>query len=225
MGVRRAVSLILAALIVINLPIIIYLTISTSIVFEKSFYVNEFKSTGVYDLIGDRELPNTISSQIITYFGEKTTEPPQFYLFTENENSHLRDVKLLIDNLKKVLYTSAVILLVSLLLLLLFNRTYIYKRFGKLLLFGGILGLAIGLIAFIATHNFGPAFTSFHYLFFPQGNWAFPPDSFLINLFPEQLFYDFFTAIMIRSAIASALLAAIGWIIMSRRKEYKIQSQ
>jgi uncharacterized membrane protein len=225
MGVRKAVSLILAALIVLNLPIIIYLGISTGIVFEKNFYLREFKSTGVYDTIGDKELPNTISGQIISYFGKATTEPPSFYLFTEDENRHLLDGKLLIDGLKKTLYASAAIALISLLLLLLFYRSYIYRRFGKLLFIGGILTLALSLALFVATHNFATAFTSFHTIFFPQGNWSFPPDSFLLHLFPEQLFYGFFAAILLRSVIAAILLAAVGWILMSRRKEYKTQTQ
>jgi len=225
MGVRKTVSLILAALIVLNLPIIIYLAISTGIVFEKGFYIREFKSAGVYDIIGDRELPNTISAQIISYFGQKTSEPPSFYLFTENENLHLRDVKLLIDNLKEVLYASAAITLSSLLIMLLFYRSYLYKRIGKILLISSALALTFGVALFIASHNFGAAFTSFHSLFFPQGNWAFPPDSLLLYLFPEQLFYGFFAAILLRSVSVAIVLAAIGWTIMSRRKEYKIQPQ
>lgn len=51
-------------------------------------------------------------------------------------------------------------------------------------------------------------FELFHTLLFPQGNWAFPPDSLLIQLFPE-IFWK-----LMLSAMASmlAIFAAVYWL-------------
>ena len=42
--------------------------------------------------------------------------------------------------------------------------------------------VVLGVFAFVA---FDAAFTLFHEIFFPGGNWAFPADSNLIRLYPE----------------------------------------
>lgn len=36
---------------------------------------------------------------------------------------------------------------------------------------------------------FNTSFIYFHHLLFPQGNWSFPPDSTLIQLYPESFWY------------------------------------
>jgi integral membrane protein (TIGR01906 family) len=79
---------------------------------------------------------------------------------------------------------------------------------------GGI-GLAIGIlivgpIAFLA---FDAAFTLFHEIFFPGGNWSFPADSLLIRIYPEAFFE--------MTALAIGALAVLGgvvvWFVARRR--------
>jgi uncharacterized membrane protein len=41
------------------------------------------------------------------------------------------------------------------------------------------------LLAAITALAFGPLFTFFHHVFFPQGNWQFPWNAYLILIFPE----------------------------------------
>jgi uncharacterized membrane protein len=67
----------------------------------------------------------------------------------------------------------------------------------------GVLGVG-GLVA---------AFSLFHEVFFPGGNWSFPADSNLIRLYPEP-FWEL-------SAVALGILASIGgiavWYLARRR--------
>ncbi len=53
---------------------------------------------------------------------------------------------------------------------------------------GIIITTIILLILLTVILNFESIFTLFHTIFFPQGNWQFPQDSFLIQTFPLQFF-------------------------------------
>ena len=70
--------------------------------------------------------------------------------------------------------------------------------------------IVLGLFAAIA---FDAVFTLFHEIFFPGGNWSFPPTSNLIRLYPEP-FWEL-------SSAALAFLAIVGgiavWFLARRR--------
>lgn len=69
-------------------------------------------------------------------------------------------------------------------------------------------GLVVGLIAVgtFALVAFDAAFTLFHEIFFPGGNWAFPAQSNLIRLYPEP-FWELTTA-------ALGILAGAGGVLV-----------
>jgi integral membrane protein (TIGR01906 family) len=95
-------------------------------------------------------------------------------LIHQDELDHIRDVKRTIDNVTK--YT-----LVIFAVLIFFRKTVItrlatYSKWGIYLIAGG--GVAALLF-------FEPFFIKFHELLFPQGNWSFPENSILIQLYPE----------------------------------------
>lgn len=46
----------------------------------------------------------------------------------------------------------------------------------------------VGAITLIGLLGFSALFRAFHLFFFPQGNWTFPADSFLITLYPQVFF-------------------------------------
>jgi uncharacterized membrane protein len=80
--------------------------------------------------------------------------------------------------------------------------------------------LAVGLVAVVgvlAVVAFDQLFLLFHELFFPQGNFLFPPDSNLIRLYPEW-YWQGITAGVGVSFIAVALLAAGAAQIALRRR-------
>jgi uncharacterized membrane protein len=69
-------------------------------------------------------------------------------------------------------------------------------------------------------NNFISLFENFHYIFFPQGNWAFPEGSLIITIFPFGFFYDFFFRLLLSSLLISIILlfAGVAGIILSNRK-------
>jgi integral membrane protein (TIGR01906 family) len=117
------------------------------------------------------------------------------------ERSHMRDVGRLVRSL-------LVLEGVALLLLLLAGRRLRSEpaRRGRLLLIaaGGVGAAAIVLGAFFAL-SFDVAFAAFHALFFAAGTWQFGPDSNLIRLFPEPLWFE-------ASLLAGATLVAAAQI-------------
>jgi integral membrane protein (TIGR01906 family) len=132
------------------------------------------------------------------------TEP----MLPDAERSHMRDVG-------GVVRALLLVELAAVLTLVLAGRRLRVERErrGRLLLAGaatvGTAALALG--AFFAL-DFETAFTAFHAIFFPGGNWQFSLDSNLIRLFPEPLWFE--TALI---AGASIVLAAVIVAVLARR--------
>lgn len=106
--------------------------------------------------------------------------------YTQKELAHLDDVKKLIQRTDYLIYFS---LLVSTLILTYYKRKKDY--ISKLLKIGGITIIAAVIImAIVLVFKFNAAFTVFHFFLFPQGNWLFPADSLLIQIFPLVFFQE-----------------------------------
>lgn len=70
-----------------------------------------------------------------------------------------------------------------------------------------VLVVALGLFAAVA---FDAAFLLFHQLFFPQGNFLFPPNSSLMRLYPESYFYGLTVRIAVSFLTLAATAAAVA---------------
>jgi len=121
-----------------------------------------------------------------------------------SERSHMRDVGGVVRPLLLLEVGALVVLL-------LVGRRLRRERGrrGRLLLAGaaaiGVAAVALGLFFALA---FDTAFTAFHLVFFPQGNWQFSADSNLIRLFPQPLWFD--AALLAGvTIVAGAVIAAI----------------
>jgi len=118
-----------------------------------------------------------------------------------SERSHMRDVGGVVRPLLLLEVGALVVLL-------LVGRRLRRERGrrGRLLLAGaaaiGVAAVALGLFFALA---FDTAFTAFHLVFFPQGNWQFSADSNLIRLFPQALWFD--------AAIGAGLTIVAGAVI------------
>ncbi|MBU1111646.1 MAG: DUF1461 domain-containing protein [archaeon] len=117
---------------------------------------------------------------------------------TEQEISHLNDVSKLMTKLEYFFLLSLIIC--SLLYTQHRKNKYIKE---KMILYGGIASLALTvIIVLFAAISFNFSFNIFHQIFFPQGNWTFPLESFLITTFPIK----FFTIMTIKIALISLLI-------------------
>jgi len=131
--------------------------------------------------------------------------------YTSSELSHLEDVK------KVMAWTNIVYLL-----LLLFVTIYIILKIKdrskeeliSLLRTGGKVTLiSIGIIIFLSLFFFNTLFTLFHQVFFPQGNWMFPPDSLLIQTFPLTFFTHISLFIFAQTVLYGMIFIGVGYLI------------
>ena len=111
-------------------------------------------------------------SVVIQYL---VTGKPALDFLTHSEAAHMADVRVLLGQGMRLAAWSALVLVVSAIALSPTQRTYRVSFYLS-------LAFIILLIPFPWT------FTWLHNVFFPQGNWQFPADSWLITHFSEAFF-------------------------------------
>jgi hypothetical protein len=140
--------------------------------------------------------------------GQLIFGPGTFEGFTADEVAHLRDARLVLYLFLVPAAFSLVLVVSTLLRRGADPRAWrAVAQGGKILVVGAVVLGVIGALAF------GAAFTLFHQIFFPGGNWTFPPDSTLIRLYP----YAFW---QLTAAALGVLCVAAGtavWFYARRR--------
>ncbi|MBI4451352.1 DUF1461 domain-containing protein [Candidatus Woesearchaeota archaeon] len=138
-------------------------------------------SHGLYTKLGSPEGVDAeaVTQELMRFIGGKGEVPA---LFNEAERSHLEDVKTVFQLGNTILFLSILYLAI-----LAFASLRSYAAASSLVRgarWGAWAAIAVVLLA--AMVPWDTFFTAFHKLFFPQGNWQFPLDSMLIQLYPEQ---------------------------------------
>ena len=129
--------------------------------------------------------------------------------YTSAEMSHLEDVKVVMKWIDYLFYSS---LLLSTLVLTYFQRRKDILR--KMLKYGGITTISLsGTILLFSLISFNFAFTMFHKIFFPQGNWTFPKESLLIQTFPLDFFIGISGLILILTIILGIIFILANKVI------------
>jgi integral membrane protein (TIGR01906 family) len=200
-----AINSILLIIIIVLSPLAYYL-------YNFNFYNSLFVKNGVYEVL-DKSDVKQLTENVYDYFKYKrdfeTFElKGNIKFFNETEISHLNDVRILLKKLLAVFYIS--IALFTLLTILLVEKNL--KRFLKNISLSALISSAILISLFILLYffgnNFWALFEKFHYIFFPQGNWAFPEGSLIITIFPFGFFSDFFYKLITVSLVISVALLA-----------------
>jgi integral membrane protein (TIGR01906 family) len=145
-------------------------------------------------------------------FGERLPGSAQ-PLLTDAERSHMRDVSRLVRNLWIAVIGSLLVAAVAA-----WRLRKERRRIGRLLLRAaaavGVLAVVLGALFAIA---FDQMFLAFHELFFPQGNFAFGPDSNLLRLFPEGFWFDAALTAGTAIVLTAVAVTAIGWRLARSR--------
>jgi integral membrane protein (TIGR01906 family) len=219
MGLLKALSGISSVLMIVSVLAILYTGASLTTMTDTEFYLSEFEKTRTYDNFDDRNEPVILARELTSYFRDGSTWPPDIIQFTVSESLHLRDVKLIVLTLKAVFYFSVFLLAACLLLVIALFKGKFSRDLPWLLIRMGlsVIGTCLGFS--LMALGFTTAFTLFHRLFFPQGNWQFPVDSTLIRLFPQQFFQDAFLSIILRIGFFGLLLLSLGLILRRIRKQ------
>jgi integral membrane protein (TIGR01906 family) len=137
-------------------------------------------------------------------------------LFTEEEQIHFKDVKVLIWLDYKVLLVTLILVLAYFGFFYFFQKGRFRRLFLKSLLWGSglsiLLIIAIGVASFF---DFDALFLQFHYLAFTNMFWS--AEGYMLRLFPGGFWYDAFF-IMIAFMVFWALVAGVLALVLLRRK-------
>ena len=135
--------------------------------------------------------------------------------YTTNEQSHLEDVKKVMNGLDYLFYLS--LLVVTFIITIYKKKKDVIK---KLFYYGGISSLIFsGIIMLFSLLSFNFTFKIFHKILFPQGNWLFPVDSLLIQTFPIQFFVTISLKIMVIAIIIAATMITVSKRIKKQEAE------
>ena len=203
-------------------PLAIYL-------FNIDFYDRLYDQNGVYEELNKDDVL-IMTDKIFSFFRNRNNlegnikyadiSRSSVAFFTENEISHMIDVKDLISKILLLFYGSLIALIALLALLVLFERKHI-KRFrgtGIVFVISSSAVLFIFIILYILSMNFSSLFDNFHLIFFPQGNFMFDSNSLLITLFPFNFFYQYFIRLAVSSIIFSTIFLFIGIFLLNVHK-------
>lgn len=173
-------ELILSILLVLTILLLPALTLSYS-----DSYVN-------YVSNGDEE----VVSNVINFLKFNEDLQP---IFTNDMKSHFNDVRWVI--LSGWVF---VLFVLSLLVYLPLNKEKVFWQSGS-----SICVFLLVIVTWISI-DFDSLFTVFHLILFPQGNWQFPSNSIIINLFPQEFFIT--TAIV---CIITSFIIGLSLIVSS----------
>ena len=214
----RSIALIL---LILALPVFILMLNLNLQVYNEKFYLKEFEKDNVYDNVGkDLAIENT--KLLFGYFKNKNDLDLSF--FNEKEKLHLVDVKNLLNTSRILLYFSIGILILAI--------TYlIYKKDFDGLNFGLIIGniVAFVILAFlvlISLFDFGSLFLNFHLGVFSNDLWQLnPATDKLIQMFPEEFFFDAFMNILINSFVVIITVFGILFIVRKILRHYSLKEK
>lgn len=140
-------------------------------------------------------------------------------LYNGSEISHMIDVKVVADAMKRVAYITGAIVIIGLALQLVPARTRPYG-WRTLMLAGLATVIVLALIAVAIFIFWDVFFVQFHELLFPPGTWTFAYTDSLIRLFPEQFWFDIGVMISVTTLLLGILAAVIGYVMMRRGRGY-----
>ncbi len=203
-------------LLVLILPFILLLLVLNFIGFTSIFYKEKFSEFNVGNI-------SSLHEKVISFVTGKTEELPAE--FNERERQHLADVRDAREISTIVLYV-----LIFLFILLLIASVFTLKInnlvtnfIGKILVFGGVLTIALAAILFFSINfDFSSTFESFHSIFFEKGTYTFDPaNEMIVRLYPEHLFMDLGIKISEWVILLSSFLVMIGIFLIFKSKSKK----
>ncbi|MBC8500642.1 MAG: DUF1461 domain-containing protein [Nanoarchaeota archaeon] len=178
-------------------------------VFNESYYYSQFDKNNVN--VDEQE--EILDNLLLFFKGEESLA-----YFTEEEQSHLEDVKALLNKFFFSLYISVLLFFISIIILFFINKKQFKDYIPKIVFLSGLVSFTIIVLFFLASLNFSMTFKGFHKLFFSQGNYLFPESSLLITLFPAAFFKSFFLRLMLSSFLLSIIAMALQLILNKMKK-------
>lgn len=210
-------------------PILVFSAALQVAVFDKSFFTAELEYNRVSLNTGiSREELSEVTDEIFDYLKGKR---PDFNihaeikgkdraLFNADEITHMKDVLLLYRIVWWSGFAALAVSILSIVLLLLWDR----RGIGRGILTGALVMLLLILILGVAGYfDFTAVFEGAHRLIFTNDLWYLDPsESVLINIVPEHYFIHLCLRIalyMTGTLVAAAVLSGLGLRIGKRKHE------
>lgn len=176
--------------------------------------------------LSSSELRNS-AAELIDYFndpGQKYLDINVTYdngetapLYDQADILHMKDVKGVLWLDYWLLLASALYSLAYILAALLWKKAAGRRELARGAKWGG--GAAIGLLVFLgffAVTSFDWFFTTFHKVFFPGGNWQFPPGDHMITLFPDGFWVDATILVGLVTLVLALIVGGVGIFSLRR---------
>lgn len=144
---------------------------------------------------------------------EYLTGPGELHYFNEQEKSHMQDVKQILDAFFHF----------SLFMFGLGISIFIFKRelFYRSLKNAAFICLSFcALLILLVIMGFDKTFSSFHAIFFPQGNWQFPFGSELIAVFPITFFFNIAMILIGLIVLVSLIILSVYYLYLLNHNIY-----
>jgi uncharacterized membrane protein len=136
-------------------------------------------------------------------------------VFTVAEYAHMADVRNVFVGARAAAITAAII--AAMVILRAARRD---RHAGVVLIRDAAVAAGIGsaAVAVAAAVAFDPLFLLFHQIFFPQGNFLFPPDSNLLAMYPDPYWYGVTLRVGLTFVVAMAAIAIASATTLRRAR-------
>ncbi len=187
-----------------------------TVLYDKQFYSISYEKNGVYDKYGE-ELVDSSTENLFSYLQEGS---PLSSFFSEQDKAHMIDVKSLIEKANFYYYLSLVLIVFCFLMLYIMDKKGFYDKIANAFVMTLLITLFIGIICYSLKGFFSEIFIGFHHIFFDNELWIMDPaKDMLVNLFPEQFFYDITSLILIRTLWSAIAIGIIGVLMKVGKKK------
>lgn len=150
--------------------------------------------------------------QVIVSFSDGSQQ--EFY--EPHEISHMEDCQKLFVGGRTIGWSCFAIMALGIGFLI-FNRKNFDSKMIKYFFFGFASIIAIiGFVGIAVAIDFDAAFTKFHEIFFPQGNWQFSGNSYMIQMLPQDQVFESIVHNMILCFFIYIVVIIIGLIIFKK---------
>ena len=189
-GVRYLITILIPFLLVLTATRLIMLPWFIQLEYQRPGFPEDTYGFSQEDrlLIAPIVLEYLFNDQDISFLDDLKFEDGTRF-FNEDELQHMVDVKVVTQQVFKLLYLVWFTILI--ICGIMYQYAYLQPYVKSGLVQGGILTLGmIGAIIVVIGITWDTFFTSFHNLFFTPGTWQFSFSDTLIRLFPEQFWVD-----------------------------------
>ena len=213
-----------AGLFVLSVPLVLITTNVLQLAGDAAFYERGFARYEVGRRTGlDTAQLSEIARAFIDYFDGRRADltlvvelgGTRRLLFNEREIEHMRDVRHLMDLVRRVQLASAAALLGVTLAGFAAGRGGFLEPLGRLCLAGA--GLTLGVLVLLgglSLLDFSEAFVQFHLLAFNNDLWILDPRrDYLIMLFPEGFWFDATMRIALYTLLHALAVAGAGLVL------------